>query len=171
MGVNRDGLLHVSEGLDPRLAVGDTLPVFIKAVDAESKRLSLTTRDPAASRAAAAALAAAAEQRAAERKRVAEADRQRKQRERQLREAQEAERVAAQAEITRREQELVEQAMAREAAAAAARAAAGLVLSAVELVRGEQLPPAAPTPQPRKVLVRRCVRGKELVLYQMPWKA
>ena len=94
----------------------------------------------------------------------------REERERE-RDAERARRAEALARLQEYEAAMVEEAVAREVAAAAAREAAGLLLSVAELVRGETLPPVQATALPRQVLVRKTIRGRELVLYRMPWAA
>lgn len=180
IGAGKDGLLHVSDAqaddvqghvADARdvLAVGQRVRVFVKAIDSEAGKFTLTTRPPVArpeaprevkpSAAASAAMAAA------------------KAREQQAREARQAEQARQEAarihraEIAAIEAAMVEAAHAREAAAAAAREEAGLLLPAAAVLLGQPIPPVQPTRRAfEEVLVRKMVNGKELVLYKMPWR-
>ncbi len=49
VGAGRDGLVHISEmsAAPDALSVGDAVDVWVKSVDLERKRISLTMRDPA----------------------------------------------------------------------------------------------------------------------------
>ncbi len=53
VGVGRDGLVHISEMSDKRIEsptdlvqIGTPVPVWVKSVDADARRISLTMRDP-----------------------------------------------------------------------------------------------------------------------------
>ncbi len=53
IGVGRDGLVHISEMSDQRIEtpselvqIGDTVRVWVKSIDAENRRISLTMRNP-----------------------------------------------------------------------------------------------------------------------------
>lgn len=175
VGCNKDALLHKTEMAEAtqhardRLAVGETVRMFVKYIDAAGK-VSLTARDPAvASRERA---AREAEQAARVKERAAH-EAERAAREAEKKAAAEAERAAHEAAATclaEIEATMVADAEAREAAAAAAREAAGLRLSAASLLRGEILPPTAPAPTQREVLVRKMIEGREHVLYNLEWK-
>lgn len=165
-GVSKDGLLHASEAdphgrpvrdLRERVNIGESLRVWVKDVNLQEGKFTLTARDPTAALAAA---AAAAEARHQERMaREAEWERRKVERAKQ----EEGRRVLAQIETA-----MVEEAKAREVAAAAARIEAGMVLPAAAVLCGTELP-APPTPRKLEVLVERFVNGKRLVLYKMPW--
>lgn len=54
IGVGRDGLVHISEMSDRRIEtpselvqIGDTVKVWVKSIDTDARRISLTMRDPA----------------------------------------------------------------------------------------------------------------------------
>lgn len=54
IGVGRDGLVHISEMSDRRIEtpsevvqIGDTVKVWVKSIEPEARRISLTMRDPA----------------------------------------------------------------------------------------------------------------------------
>lgn len=183
IGCAKDGLLHVSEMgsagarvVDARdkLAVGDSVRVFVKAVDVTGK-ISLTARDPAVAElernireAARAAREAVSERERAARLAEREAATAR---ERAAREAERQYHDAERQRLAEIEAAMAAEAAAREEAAAAARAAAVLLLPVASLLKGETPSKVSKlTPPVREVLVRKEVGGRELLLFKMEWK-
>ena len=208
VGVSKDGLLHISEAdptgarirvLQERFAVGDKLQLFIKAIQADKGKFTLTAKDPSAPaplpRAGLRALrdspaplsssprssngpsprthapSPAATAALAQAAERARLDREAREEAARKRAEEKAYWEEQHAKLAAIEAAMMEAAAEREAAAAAARAEAGLLLPAAELLRGVELPPA-PEPQTLEVLATKSFcGGRKRVLYRMPWKS